>query len=74
MLYSLLVLTFGIYLGQEYPAIPLIKNVVRKTLVLFYEQDNNEEVKEKHEGEEMTNLGYSEVLLNSLKTILNKDK
>lgn len=75
MLYSLIVLTFGIYLGQEYSTIPLIKNIVKKTFVLFYENDADnvhKETKEKRDGEELTNLGYSEVLINSLKTILNK--
>lgn len=62
MLYSLLVLTFGIYLGQEYP-IPSIKNNV----LLLYTLYKNDDLKEKEEVVNVYKPGYSDKLLDMLR-------
>lgn len=59
MLYSLLVLTFGIYLGQEYP-IPSIKNNILLLYAYF-------DLKEKEEVVNVYKPGYSDKLLEMLR-------
>jgi hypothetical protein len=65
MLYSLLVLTFGIYLGQEYP-IPSIKNNVL-LLYTIYNKKNELREEKKEEVVFVYKPGYSDKLLEMLR-------
>jgi len=60
MLYSLFILTVGIYLGQEYPSIPSIKNI----FLMYTKENKNVE----SEQQEFTyKPGYSDKLLSMLR-------
>lgn len=60
MLYSLLILTFGIYLGQEYP-IPSIKNNVL-LVYTFYKKKDELKKEKKEEVAFVYKPGYSDKL------------
>jgi hypothetical protein len=65
MLYSLFILTVGIYLGQEYTNIPSIKNVVSNmTCILSNKKSTQQENKQQ---EVVYKPGYSDKLLEMLR-------
>jgi hypothetical protein len=70
MLYSLFILTVGIYLGQEYTNIPSIKNVVSNmTCMLSNKKSTQQENKqqENKQQEVVYKPGYSDKLLEMLR-------
>lgn len=68
MLYSLLVLTFGIYLGQEYP-IPSIKNNVLLLYTLYKKEETTNVDKPNDNSGYKSHYtpGYSDKLLDMLR-------
>jgi hypothetical protein len=75
MLYSLIVLFFGIYLGQEYPGIPSIKMTYLES-VKFLKQGNSEsEDKSNTEAESEAEAAETKKsLVYLIKSLLNKTK
>jgi uncharacterized protein YqgC (DUF456 family) len=69
MLYSVFLILFGVYVGQEYPVVPSVKLVALS--LLRYIKDNSEKV------EDNTNLtgdqNMKNFLSNFIKSIYKKD-
>ena len=73
MLYSLFVLIFGIYLGQEYQGIPSIKLTYTETVKLLKNKNENENENETSESNSESNSDTKKSLAFLIKNLLKKD-
>jgi len=65
MFYSLVVLIFGIYLGQEYPGIPCVKTTYLKTLK-YLKNEKSEETNDVTSEPTTSPKSLSELIKNML--------
>lgn len=69
MLYSIVLILFGVYVGQEYPGVPCVKSVTLS--LLHYIKDKSDNTEEEVENKSDQNI--QNFLSNFIKSIYKKD-
>lgn len=68
MLYSIVLILFGVYVGQEYQGVPCVKSVTLSLLRYIKDKSDNTEEVENKSGQNIQNF-----LSNFIKSIYKKD-